>query len=122
MSHIEPIGFAPGAAWAVLRSPFQPKVLFDRHELNLILSLYGRMVSRGEWRDYAIGFGADTATFAVFRRASERPLYRIVKRPKLRMRQGAFAVVSMTGVVLMRGPALDQVLRVFDKTRLALVK
>jgi hypothetical protein len=80
------------------------------------------MVALGEWRDYAIGFGREAAIFAVFRRSSERPLYRIEKRPKLRARQGAYAVVSMTGFVLKRGPELAQVLRVFEKARFALVE
>jgi hypothetical protein len=122
MSDTEPIGLAPGAALAPPRSPYQPKVAFDKRELNLILSLYGRMVARGEWRDYAIGFGREAAIFAVFRRASERPLYRIEKRPKLRALQGAYAVVSMTGFVLKRGSELAHVLRVFDKARFALVE
>lgn len=122
MSDTEPIGLAPGAAWPASRSLFQPKVAFDKGELNLILSLYGRMVAVGEWRDYAIGFGHEAAIFAVFGRTSERPLYRIEKRPKLRARQGAYAVVSMTGFVLKRSRELEQVLRVLDKARLALVE
>lgn len=120
MSDTEPIGLAPGAWFAPWSAP-QPKVAFSRRELGLILSVYGRMVARGEWRDYAIAFGREAAIFAIFRRASERPLYRIEKRPRLTARQGAYAVVTMAGLVLRRGHALEQVLRVFDKSRLAVV-
>jgi hypothetical protein len=56
------------------------QVAFDRVELNHILSLYGRMVSAGEWRDYGLSFLRDVAVFSVFRRAAEHPLYRIEKR------------------------------------------
>ena len=92
----EPIAFAPaipvsGNAWSSLKS--RPQVRFDRVELNRILNIYGRMVVAGEWRDYAIDFLEDVAVFSVFRRTSEMALYRIEKRPKLRNRQGQFAVI-----------------------------
>ena len=88
------------------------RIAFDRQELFEILSLYGRKVAQGEWRDYAIDFGRDTAVFAVFRRTSEVPLYRIEKTPRLSRRQGAYAVVAQGGFVLKRGHDLQQVLRV----------
>jgi hypothetical protein len=90
-------------------------VSFDRKELNVILRVYGRMVAAGEWRDYAIAAMRDLAVFAVFRRTAETPLYRIEKRPKLRARQGLYAVVGMDGRVLRRGQDLDQVLKVLEK-------
>jgi Protein of unknown function (DUF2794) len=91
------------------------EVRFDRKELGQILRVYGRMVAAGEWRDYAIAAMRDIAVFAVFRRTAETPLYRIEKRPKLRARQGLYAVVGMDGQVLRRGHDLDQVLKVLEK-------
>ncbi len=99
-----------------------PQVFFHRRELDAILSVYGRMVAGGEWRDYAIGSNRDAAVFAVFRRASEMPLYRIEKRPKLARRQGAYAVISATGHILKRGHDLATVLRVFDKKKFQVVE
>ncbi|MFZ8941872.1 MAG: DUF2794 domain-containing protein [Gemmobacter sp.] len=90
-------------------------VAFDRRELGLILSVYGRMVAAGEWRDYAISHRRDAAVFAVFRRAAETPLYRIEKRPALRLRQGLYAVIGADGQVLRRGHDLGQVLRVLER-------
>ena len=80
-----------------------------------ILSVYGRMVAAGEWRDYAIDARADKAIFSVFRRTSEAPLYRIEKTPKNARRQGAYSVVAVTGLILKRGHELRHVLRVLDK-------
>ncbi|MFC3079332.1 DUF2794 domain-containing protein [Phenylobacterium terrae] len=97
-------------------------VFFDRRELERILRLYGRMVAAGEWRDYAIGGGAEAAVFSVFRRASEAPVYRIEKRPELARRQGAWAIVGEGGMILRRGHELDQVLRFFDKGRFKVVE
>ena len=90
-------------------------VMFDRKELGLILRVYGQMVAAGEWRDYAISSLRDLAVFCVFRRTAEHPLYRIEKRPKLRMRQGLYAVVGMDGRVLRRGQDLAQVLKVLER-------
>lgn len=92
-----------------------PQVTFDRPELNRILTLYGRMVAAGEWRDYALDFLDDMAVFSAFRRTSEMPLFRIEKRPKLRAKQGQYSVVAAGGVILKRGHELAQVLKVFDK-------
>ena len=89
-------------------------VSFDRHELRVILALYGRMVAGGEWRDYGISCLRGLAVFSVFRRTAEHPLYRIEKRPKLRARQGIYAVVAQDGLVLRRGADLAAVLRVLD--------
>ena len=52
--------------------------------------------------------------FSVFRRASEVPLYRIEKDPRLARRQGAYSVISATGQILRRGHELDRVLRAID--------
>ena len=90
------------------------QVTFSRRELNRILDLYGRMVAAGEWRDYAIDFLKDRAVFSVFRRASEVPIYRIEKNPKLARRQGAYSVISATGLIVRRGHELDRVLHSID--------
>ena len=100
----------------------EPQVMFDRRELSAILNVYGRKVADGEWRDYAIGMGAEAATFAVFRRTAEVPLYRIEKRPKLRTRQGMYAVVAAGGQILKRGHDLAQVPRVFETRKPQLVE
>ena len=80
------------------------------------MRLYGRMVAANEWRDYAIDHLSDRAVFSVFRRASETPLFQIVKNPRLSRKQGAFSVVAATGIILKRGHELARVLGVFDRT------
>ena len=103
-------------AQAGAHSPAQlPQVVFDRQELSRLLTLYGRMVAAGEWRDYALDFLEDVAAFSVFRRTSEMPLFRIEKRPKLRARQGQYSVMAAGGLILKRGHDLALVLKVFDK-------
>ncbi|MEE3069807.1 MAG: DUF2794 domain-containing protein [Pseudomonadota bacterium] len=91
------------------------QVAFDRHELGAILSLYGRMVAAGEWRDYGLSHLREATIFSVFRRTAEHPLYRIEKRPKLRNRQGMYSVIGMDGQILKRGHDLRGVLRVLER-------
>ena len=95
--------------------PVPEQVAFDRKELGVILGLYGRMVSSGEWRDYGMSFLKDVAVFSIFRRSAEHPIYRIEKRPKLRGRQGMYAVIGMDGRILKRGGDLKTVLRVLER-------
>jgi hypothetical protein len=129
LSDVEPIQFSPrrraGAHSPAVQAPsaYPAGTSFTRLELKQILNLYGRKVADGEWRDYAIDFGREKAVFSVFRRASEVPLYRIEKNPKLAARQGAYSVVAAaTGQILKRGHDLARVLGVLDrKVRLAAV-
>jgi hypothetical protein len=95
--------------------PPPEQVAFDRRELGVILGLYGRMVAAGEWRDYGISHLRDAAVFSVFRRTAENPIYRIEKRPKMRQRQGQYAVVGIDGQILKRGHDLKTVLRVLER-------
>lgn len=95
--------------------PIPEQVSFDRNELLAILSVYGRMVAAGEWRDYAMSFLREAAIFSVFRRTAENPLYRIEKRPRLRQRQGQYAVVALDGRILKRGNDLRAVLGVLER-------
>lgn len=94
---------------------------FHRTELAHIMSLYGRMVAAGEWRDYGISPLKDVAIFSIFRRAAEHPIYRIEKRPKMSMKQGVYAVIGMDGRILKRGNDLKAVLRVLERKMIKLV-
>ena len=108
-------------------APFPPPwdrrliAIFERHELSRILDLYGRMVIAGHWRDYALRIDPDVAVFAAYRRSSEHPEVRIEKRPALRLKQGAFALVGEHGAVLKRGQELAPVLAPLERRLMRLV-
>jgi Protein of unknown function (DUF2794) len=91
------------------------QVGFDRHELQRILDLYGRMVAAGEWRDYAMDFTRDAASFAAFRRSAERPQARIEK-------QGMWTLFGEGGQVLKRGHELAGVLWPVERRLLKVVE
>ena len=93
------------------------QVAFNRQELSMILNIYGQMVSKGDWKDYALDFLSDRAVFSIYRRATEHALYSIVKNPSFKQKQGQFSVIAPGGLILKRGHDLAQVLKVFDKQR-----
>ena len=97
------------------------QVGFERAELMRILDLYGRMVAAGEWRDYAMDFTREVASFAAFRRAAEMPQMRLEKRPALRGRQGMWALFGEHGQVLKRGHELAGVLAPVERRLLKVV-
>lgn len=97
--------------------PAVQTVMWERRELDAILSVYGRFVAQGDWKDYAIDGLRHEAVFSIFRRHSEVPLYAVIKTPADAHRQGLYRVVAMNGQILKRGHDLGQVLRVFDKKR-----
>ena len=99
----------------------RPIATFDRRELQRIMDLYGRMVAAGHWRDYALRIDPDVAVFAAYRRHSERPEIRIEKRPALRAKQGAFALVGEHDAVLKRGNELAPVLAPLERRLMRLV-
>lgn len=104
-----------------LSTVHRAQVGFERAELQRILDLYGRMVAAGEWRDYAMDFTRDAAAFSAFRRAAERPMALIEKRPALRGKQGIWALYGEAGQILKRGHELAGVLFPLERRLLKLV-
>ncbi len=101
--------------------PSLPVVSFNRTELGIIMSLYGRMVAAGIWRDYGISHLRDIAVFSIFRRTADFPLYRIEKNPDQKSKNSLYLVKAMDGQILKRGNELKRVIEVLDKRNLKLV-
>ena len=101
--------------------PEQRKIFFERGELNHLLLMYGRKVSAGEWRDYAMDALPGRALFSVYRKTAEAPLYQIEKRPDDARKQGAFSVRAADGRVLAPRPRSRARARVLEPERVQLV-
>ncbi len=112
---ILPKSSGPVSTHPVAATPAAAVVSFNRQELQKILNVYGRKVASGDWRDYAIDFTPNKAIFSIYRRASEVPLFRVEKDPKLAQKQGAYSVIAATGLILKRGHELERVLAVLDR-------
>ena len=57
-------------------------IFFDKSELQLILNLYAKMVSTGEWKDYGLSISKREVSFNVYHRTSDIPVYKITKSLK----------------------------------------
>ena len=112
---VEEARSCPSATLVAFPQSRTTTIAFDRRELATILNLYGRHVANGEWRDYAMDFGHDAASFAIFRHSAEQPLYRIVKTPAHARKQALYSVVAQGGLIMKRGNELAQVLKVLEK-------
>jgi hypothetical protein len=110
-----------GAQLRSERIETRSKIWFERIEFDRIMSLYGRGQLAGAWRDYAIDDGPEAVCFSFFRRASERPLYQVEKRPALAQKQGQWCVLGAMGQVLKRGHDLAPVLDVLERKLLKVV-
>lgn len=86
------------------------------------MDLYGRMVAAGMWRDYAMNFEKDAASFSAFRRTSERPQFLIEKRPSRRGKQGMWTLFGESGQVLKRGHEVGNVLVPLERKLLKVVE
>ncbi len=58
------------------------EIFFVKKELQTILNLYGKMVSNGTWKDYGVSIGPREISFDIYQRASEKPIYKILKNLK----------------------------------------
>ncbi len=57
-------------------------IFFNKKELKLILNLYAKMVSGGDWKDYGLSISKKEVSFNVYYRTSEFPAYKITKNFK----------------------------------------
>jgi hypothetical protein len=122
MSPNKPLIIVGNGYDSVQKAPRNAPIMWTRTELNTLMSVYGRAVAAGEWRDYGLSSFADKAVFAIFRKAHEIPLYRVEKLPELRRKQGQFRILAMNNQVLRRGHDLKALLRAIEPKRLRLAQ
>ena len=78
------------------------ELFFVKKELQTILNLYGKMVSNGTWKDYGVSIGPKEISFDIYQRASEKPIYRILKNLKPKNYNEKFYIKDKHGNVLER--------------------
>ena len=90
------------------------ELFFVKKELQTILNLYGKMVSNGTWKDYGVSIGPKEISFGIYQRASEKPIYRILKNLKPKNYNEKFYIKDKHGYVLEKSSNL---LNLIEKTR-----
>jgi len=54
-------------------------VRFKKEEINLIMEVYSKKISTGEWKDYSISFQKNYAVFSIHKSFKFVPYYQIKK-------------------------------------------
>jgi hypothetical protein len=90
------------------------EVFFVKKELQTILNLYGKMVSDGTWKDYGVSIGPREISFDIYQRASEKPIYKILKNLKPKNYNEKFCIKDKHGNILEKSSDL---LNLIEKTK-----
>jgi len=90
------------------------EIFFIKKELQIILNLYGKMVSNGTWKDYGVSIGPREISFDIYLRASEKPIYKILKNLKPKNFNEKFFIKDKHGNILEKSSNL---LSLIEKTR-----
>ena len=92
----------------------EKEIFFIKKELQTILNLYGKMVSNGTWKDYGVSISPKEISFDIYQRASEKPIYRILKNLKPKNYNEKFYIKDRHGNILEKSSNL---LNLIEKTR-----
>ena len=90
------------------------EIFFIKKELQTILNLYGKMVSNGNWKDYGVSIGPREISFDIYQRASEKPIYKILKNLKPKNYNEKFCIKDRHGNILRKSSDL---LNLIEKTK-----
>lgn len=100
---------------------FKEELFFNKKELGEILNIYGAMVSKGEWKDYAIFINQNVVGFDIYRKATEKPLFQIIKSLKSKVGQ-KYLLKDQSGKIIKYSSELKNIITVLNKRNLRLIK
>ena len=76
------------------------KYFFEKQELKIILDLYAKMVSEGNWKDYGLNISSKQVSFSVFKNAAENAIYKICKNFKPQNKNLKYLITDTNGRIL----------------------
>ena len=100
---------------------FKEEIFFNKKELGEILNIYGAMVSKGEWKDYAIFINKNIVGFDIYRKATEKPLFQIIKSLKSKVGQ-KYQLKDQYGKVIKYSDEIKNIISVLYKRKIRLIK
>ena len=89
----------------------EEKHFFEKDELQIILDLYGKMVSEGSWKDYGLNISSKQVSFNVFKNAAENALYKICKNFKPKNKNLKYLITDTNGKILKNSFELENLLK-----------
>ena len=87
------------------------KLFFERTELKIILDLYAKMVSSGNWKDYGLSISGKQISFSVFKNAAENAVYKICKNFKPSNKNLKYLITDTNGKILKNSSELRFLLK-----------
>ena len=89
----------------------EKNIFFIKEELKLILNLYAKMVSSGDWKDYRLSISKKEVSFNVYRRASESPAYKITKNLKPKNKNEKYLVKNSDNKIINNSENLQSLIK-----------
>ena len=86
-------------------------IFFNKSELRLILNLYAKMVSGGDWKDYGLSISKKEVSFNVYRRTSEFPAYKITKNLKPKKENEKYLIKDAQNKIVNNSENLQNLIR-----------
>ena len=86
-------------------------IFFNKLELKLILNLYAKMVTNGEWKDYGLSISQREVNFNVYHRTSEYPAYRITKNLKPRNKNEKYLIKDSRSKTINNSENLENLIK-----------
>jgi len=86
-------------------------IFFDKFELKIILNLYAKMVSNGEWKDYGLSISKKEVSFNVYHRTSEYPAYKITKNLKPKNENEKYLIRGNQNKIINKSENLDSLVK-----------
>jgi hypothetical protein len=94
---------------------------FNKNELKLILNLYAKMVSGGEWKDYGLSISIKEVSFNVYQRSSEFPAYKITKNLKPKNHNENYLIKDSQNKIIKKSENLENLIKKIIWTKFKLV-
>tara|TARA_B100000686_G_scaffold103772_1_gene111090 strand:- start:813 stop:1154 length:342 start_codon:yes stop_codon:yes gene_type:complete len=96
-------------------------IFFNRNELKLILNLYAKMVSNGEWKDYGLNISKRHVSFNVYHRSSDFPIYKITKNLVPKNRNEKYLIKNSKNQIIKNSENLENLIEEIVWQKLKLV-
>ena len=96
-------------------------IFFDKIELKLILNLYAKMVSSGEWKDYGLSISKREVSFNVYYKTAGFPIYKITKNLKTKNKNEKYLVQDVKNKSIKKSENLDSLIQKIIWKRFKLV-
>ena len=107
----------------IINNKFSKKEnFFVKKELRIILNLYAKKVSSGDWKDYGLTINKKEITFDIYQRASEKPVFRISKNLHPKSKSEKFYILDANCYKIKKSENLSVLINKIEWSGLKLVK